>query len=108
MSSPRKGSQKMAMNIPMTKWNVAFRARKNLLAGALLLTGAVGGWGFSTFADRAVAVESHLDVMNNHVLDNSKLGLVGTYLVNGTDAEGKPYPAAVTLDISLRPPASLA
>src|SRR5262249_60097175 len=81
--------------------------RTKLLAGALLLVGAVGGWGFSSLVDRAVAVESRFEVPGHAVLDGAKLALVGTYAVSGTDPEGRPYVGPKTVDISLVPSGAL-
>jgi hypothetical protein len=88
-------------------WVAVCRPRTKLLAVALLLLGAVGGWGFSSLVDRAVAVESRFDVPARAALDGTKLALVGTYVVTGTDPEGRPYGGARTLDISLVPSGAL-
>jgi hypothetical protein len=105
----------MSMNVPMTKCVAALwqHNKVGVVTAALLLTGAVGGWGISTtFVKNAVAVESPFDMTrqndtNKLVLEKPKLSLVGTYRVTGTDPEGKPYPAAITLDISLAPSGAL-
>ena len=77
-----------------------YRLRTKLLAAALLLIGAVGGWGFSSLVDRAGAVESRFEVPGHAALDGAKLALVGTYVVTGTDPEGRPYAGARTLDVA--------
>ncbi len=70
---------------------------------ALLATGAVGGWGMSTtFVKNVAAAESSLEATGN-----SKVRLVGSYEVNGTDVEGKPYSGSSILDISLAPSGAL-
>jgi hypothetical protein len=83
------------------------RPRTKLVAAALLLIGAVGGWGFSSLVDRAVAVEPSFEVPGHAVLDGSKLALIGTYVVTGTDPEGRPYVGPRTVDISLVPSGAL-
>ena len=70
---------------------------------ALLATGAVGGWGMSTtFVKNVAAAKSSLEATGN-----SKVRLVGSYEVNGTDVEGKPYSGSSILDISLAPSGAL-
>ena len=70
---------------------------------ALLATGAVGGWGMSTtFVKNVAAAESSLEATGN-----SKVRLVGSYEVNGTDVEGRPYSGSSILDISLAPSGAL-
>jgi hypothetical protein len=64
---------------------------------ALLSAGAVGGWGISaTLVKDVAAAESLLETTGR-----SKLRLVGSYEVNGTDVEGRPYSGGSILDISL-------
>ncbi len=70
---------------------------------ALLATGAVGGWGMSTtFVKNVAAAESSLEATGN-----SKVRLVGSYEVNGTDVEGRLYSGSSILDISLAPSGAL-
>ena len=70
---------------------------------ALLATGAVGGWGMSTtLVKNVAAAESSLEATGN-----SKVRLVGSYEVNGTDVEGRPYSGSSILDISLAPSGAL-
>ena len=70
---------------------------------ALLATGAVGGWGMSTtFVKNVAAAESSLEATGS-----SKVRLVGSYEVNGTDVEGRPYSGSSILDISLAPSGAL-
>ena len=79
------------------------KKRAVVAAVALLSTGAVGGWGISaTLVKNAAAAESLLEAAGK-----SKLKLVGSYVVNGTDLEGKPYSGTSTLDISLAPSGAL-
>jgi hypothetical protein len=105
----------MAMNIRMTKSVAALGQRKGLgaLAAALLVTGAVSGWGISaTFVKSAVAVESHFDMKREndaarHSFEKTKAALVGTYVVTGTDPDGEAYAGSRMLDISLAPSGAL-
>jgi hypothetical protein len=70
---------------------------------ALLITGAVGGWGISTtLVKNVAAAESLLEATGK-----SKLRLVGSYEVNGTDVEGRAYSGGSILDISLAPSGAL-
>ena len=77
---------------------------------ALLAAGAVGGWAIS----KVFAVEdlSALEMMwknsmKTRPLEESKPGLVGSYVVTGTDSEGKPYIGASILDVTLAPSGAL-
>src|SRR6266446_6127522 len=84
---------------------------KNLafVAAALLVTGAVGGWGISTtLAKSAAAIEAETrNDIPKLSLEKSKSHLVGFYVVIGTDPEGTPYPGSSVLDISLAPSGAL-
>jgi hypothetical protein len=93
------------------KWNrdmkttiTALTSRRcNLVAAALLLAGAVGGWAISsTVAASAAATEA-----KKQQLDEGKARLIGSYEVSGTDANGKPYVAGHTLGIALAPSGAL-
>jgi hypothetical protein len=71
------------------------------VVGALVAVAAIGGWGASTtFATRAVAIESHYEI-------SAKARLVGSYAVIGTDVDGTSYSGSHTLDISLAPSGAL-
>ena len=94
---------------------VGQRKNAGVIAVALLAAGAVGGWSISkVFATNAAAVEdlSPFEIMRKSgiktlPLEESKLGLVGSYKVTGTDSEGKPYVGASILDVSLAPSGAL-
>ena len=45
--------------------------------------------------------------MKTRPLEESKPGLVGSYVVTGTDSEGKPYIGASILDVTLAPSGAL-
>jgi hypothetical protein len=92
------------------------RQRKNarVIAAALVIAGAVAGWGVSTvLAAKATALEdlsSVATVAKNDLakpLEESKLGLIGSYVVAGTDSDGKPYAAPSIVAISLAPSGAL-
>jgi len=69
-------------------------------AAAIALT-LVAGWGFSMmFSTRAASVDSRSAI-------GMKPALVGSYSVNGTDADGVPYGASQIVDIYLAPSGAL-
>lgn len=71
------------------------------VVAALVAAAAIGGWGVSaTFATRAAAIESSYEI-------SAKATLVGSYLVTGTDVDGKSYSGSQVLDISLAPSGAL-
>lgn len=91
------------MKIPVMKYAAGIRQRRNVgvVAAALLAAGAIGGWATSaTVATNASAVErvSAFEV---------KPGLIGSYVVNGTDPDGVAYAGAGILDIALAPSGAL-
>jgi hypothetical protein len=105
----------MSMNIRMTKCVAALGQRKGagVLAAALLVTGAVGGWGISTtFVKNARAVEAPFEMKREDgttklSFEKTKAGLVGSYAVTGTDPDGESYAGTRILDISLAPSGAL-
>jgi hypothetical protein len=84
---------------------------------ALLTAGAVGGWAMLTTFSTATATTAVEDLSafgtirkndtNNLALEEFKLGLIGSYVVTGTDAGGEPYVGAGILDIALAPSGAL-
>jgi len=84
---------------------------KRVAMAALLTAGAMGGWAVSaTFMPGATALEglSRVDLpRKSESFDETKLGLVGSYAVSGTDAEGRPYAGNGIVDISLAPSGAL-
>ena len=87
--------------------------RKNVgVVVALLTAGAVAGWAMSAkFATITVAVEDlsafEISDMKEPPLEELKLGLIGSYVVTGTDPGGEPYVGAGVLDITLAPSGAL-
>jgi hypothetical protein len=87
--------------------------RKNVgVVVALLTAGAVAGWAMSAkFATITVAVEDlsafEISEMKEPPLEELKLGLIGSYVVTGTDPGGEPYVGAGVLDITLAPSGAL-
>jgi hypothetical protein len=94
---------------------VAQRKNHRVMAAALLTAGAVGGWITSAiFTPNATAFEgsSRLETTRENdskklPLDAPKTGLIGSYVVTGTDSNGKPYAGASIVDISLAPSGAL-
>ena len=79
-----------------------------VVIGALLTAGALGGWAFSaTFAPGAAALESLSRKTDMQSVDEAKPSLVGSYVVSGTDADGRPYAGNGIVDISLAPSGAL-
>jgi hypothetical protein len=77
------------------------------LATALIITGAVIGWGLSaTLVERAVASEQALRGAAESVA-SAKAALVGSYEVTGTDPDGVPYGNKRVVDITLTPSGAL-
>jgi hypothetical protein len=93
---------------------VGQRKNAGVIVVALLAAGAVG-WSLSKVsATNAAAVEnsSPFEAMRKSGMktlppEESKLGLVGSYKVTGTDSEGKPYVGVSVLDVSLVPSGAL-
>jgi hypothetical protein len=91
--------------------------RKNIRAilAALLTAGAVGGWATSTMlAANPAAVEgsSSFDMMPKSDIrklspEELKPGLIGSYVVTGTDPDGKPYGGRGIVSIGLAPSGAL-
>ena len=87
--------------------------RKNVVVVAALLTaGAVAGWALSaTFATITAAVEDlpafEISDMKKLPLKELRLGLIGSYVVTGTDADGRQYPGSGIVDIALAPSGAL-
>jgi len=93
------------------------RLRKNarVTVAALLAAGAVGGWAMSAMISaKAATFDSsiQLDIARKNdakdaAPEDAKLTLVGSYVVTGTDSDGKPYPIAGIVDIALAPSGAL-
>lgn len=94
---------------PCARWNVGF------IAAALLAGAAIGGWAVSTMSTTsAAAVEdlSAFEAVNAGLTkavpnDELKRRLIGSYVVKGTDPDGKPYAGAGIVDIALAPSGAL-
>jgi hypothetical protein len=87
--------------------------RKNVgIVAALLAAGAVAGWAMSaTFATITATVEDlpafEISDMKKLPLEEFKRGLIGSYVVTGTDPSGEPYVGGGVLDIALAPSGAL-
>jgi hypothetical protein len=79
------------------------RPKAIVVAGALLLAEAIGGGAISTTITAAAAAYD----LKRLALDDSKVRLIGSYAVTGTDTNGKPYVSEQTLGISLAPSGAL-
>jgi len=85
-----------------------------VVASALLAGAAIGCWAMSTMSTtRAAAVDlSAFEMTRKNVTqtlphDELKHRLVGSYVVGGTDTDGKPYAGAGVVDIALAPSGAL-
>jgi hypothetical protein len=91
----------------------ALGQHKSVIAAALLVAGAAGGWAMSTtLVTNADAVEAALDIKRGNDVrrlpfEEVKMSLVGSYQVTGTDPDGRPYAGAATLDVALAPSGAL-
>jgi hypothetical protein len=96
---------------------VGQRRNVAVAVAALLTAGALGGWAMSTTFSTATATTAVEDLSafgtmrnndtRNLALEEFKLGLIGSYVVTGTDAGGEPYVGAGILDIALAPSGAL-
>jgi hypothetical protein len=91
---------------------VGQRKNAGVMVAALVAAGAVGGWALSTtFARVTASVQAlppfEISNMKQLPLEEFKLGLIGSYVVTGTDAGGEPYVGAGVLDIVLAPSGAL-
>ena len=85
-----------------------------VVASALLAGAAIGCWAMSTMSTtRAAAVDlSAFEMTRKNVTqtlphDELKHRLVGSYVVGGTDTDGKPYAGTGVVDIALAPSGAL-
>jgi hypothetical protein len=86
-----------------------------VVAAALLAGAVAGGWAMSAVSTtRAAAVENQpaFEMMHKNVTkiapqDELKHGLVGSYVVSGTDSDGRAYAGAGVVDIALAPSGAL-
>jgi hypothetical protein len=91
------------------------RKTVRVVLAALLTAGAVGGWATSTMFVASPAVVGGLSPfdtmsksdMSKLSLEELKSGLIGSYVVTGTDADGKAYVGASMVDIALAPSGAL-
>jgi hypothetical protein len=85
-----------------------------VIAATLLAGAVIGGWAMSTISTtKAAPVDlSAFETMRRNVInplarDEFKHRLIGTYVVSGTDPDGKPYAGAGIVDIALAPSGAL-
>jgi hypothetical protein len=86
---------------------VGQRTNPRVVAAVLLAAGAIGGWvvsttitGNATAFDDVARIEAAREKMP---LETSKPSLIGSYVVTGTDSDGKPYAGPGILGIALAP-----
>ena len=100
---------------PLSRLWIGQRKNIRVIVAALLTAGAVGGWATSMmFAANSAAVGglSPFDTMPKSdmrklSLEELKPGLIGSYVVTGTDPDGKPYRISSIVDIALAPSGAL-
>ena len=105
------------MKMPFAKYlaKLCRRERVGVVAAALLAGAAIGGRAVSTMSATSAAPVADLSdfemVRKNAVRtlpdDELKLRLVGSYAVNGTDPDGRPYAGAGIVDVALAPSGAL-
>jgi hypothetical protein len=105
------------MKLPFAKHVMRLHPRKSVgvVVSALLAGAAIGCWAMSTMSTtRAAAVEdlSAFEMTRRNATqtlphDELKHRLVGSYVVGGTDTDGKPYAGAGIVDIALAPSGAL-
>jgi hypothetical protein len=91
------------------------RRNVSVVVAALLTVGAVGGWAASTtiatmagvVQDSSAFETQRKNDLKNLPLEETKAGLIGSYVVTGTDAAGESYIGAVVLDIAWAPSGAL-
>jgi hypothetical protein len=94
---------------------VGQRRNGSVIVAALLTVGALVGWSASTtigtIAGTAQDSSAFETPRKNHPknlpLEETKAGLIGSYVVTGTDAAGEPYVGAVVVDIAWAPSGAL-
>ena len=98
------------MKLPFAKYVMRLHPRKCVgVVASALLAGAAIGWAMSTVSTtRAAAVEdlSAFEMRRNVTPtlrhDELKHRLVGSYVVGGTDTDGKPYGGTGIVDVARR------
>lgn len=91
------------------------RRNVGVIVAALLTVGALVGWSASTTigtiartAQDSSAFETpRKNDSKNLPLEETKAGLIGSYVVTGTDAAGESYVGAVVVDIAWAPSGAL-
>jgi hypothetical protein len=86
-----------------------------VIAAAALTAGAVAGWAISAAAPsvHAATLEGSFQFdarkadTNRTSLEEAKSRLIGSYVVTGTDSDGKPYASPGIVDIALAPSGAL-
>jgi hypothetical protein len=105
------------MRIPFAKCMARLRPQESagVIAATLLVGALIGGWAMSTVSTTSAAPVGDLsdfetmrrNVINPMPYDGFKHTLIGSYVVSGTDPDGKPYAGAGIVDIALAPSGAL-
>ena len=105
------------MRIPFAKCMARLRPQQSagVIAATLLAGAVVGCWAMSTVPTTGAAPVGELsafetmrrDVINPVSHDGFKHRLIGSYVVSGTDPDGKPYVGPGIVDIALAPSGAL-
>jgi hypothetical protein len=86
---------------------VGQRKNPRVVAAALLAAGAIGGWAMSTTIT-ANATAFRIEAPREKLpLEASKPSLIGSYVVTGTDSDGKSYAGPGIVGVALAPSGAL-
>lgn len=113
-TSPAPGADAIG-NTSSARYATRPQQRVGVIAAGLLAAAAIGGWIVSPVSMTGAASVEHLSafeaVRGNAVEalpdDELKLRLVGSYVVKGTDPDGRPYAGAGIVDVALAPSGAL-
>ena len=86
----------------------AKRRNVRVIVAAGLTACAVGGWALSTMSATNAATAVAAPRFDRSLpVEEAKPSLIGSYVVTGTDPDGKPYGGASIVDIALAPSGAL-
>jgi hypothetical protein len=117
--APRPAAPAADARMKMAPTTVVARPRGQQCLGvvtaALLAGAALGGWAVPTMSTTSAAMVGHQAAFDatreNHsgspTHDELKHALVGSYVVSGTDPDGRPYAGSGVVDIALAPSGAL-
>ena len=101
--------------IALARHAARLHGRAGVIAAALLVGTAIGGWAISTMSTTSAAPvggptvfeTTRKEAAATRPHDERMVGLVGSYVVRGTDPDGKPYAGPGIVDIALAPSGAL-